>query len=314
MLFSPVPPAGRPTRPGRTHNVIQDIGDHGFDNAYAPKEPTPEAYALAYQGDNVLLAEKDGNLVLPRVRDWQAVLGPKARGVGVLAPRYLFRVDGNDFFLVDEAAIQTGVVGMPRGFVFASVQTMRFYQPRWLAFAAVTGLQLSRWYLNNRYCGRCGCELGHVATSRELACPSCGNVVYPRINPCIIVGITRGDSLLLTKFAQGRYKHYALVSGFCEVGETLEQTIEREVMEEVGLRVRNIRYYKSQPWSFSDSLLMGFFADVDGDPTARPDHVELSVARWVARRDLPREHEDTSSLTNEMIELFARGDEPMPNQ
>ena len=98
------------------------------------------------------------------------------------------------------------------------------------------------------------------------------------------------------------------------VGETLEQTIEREVMEEVGLRVRNIRYYKSQPWSFSDSLLMGFFAVVDGDSTARPDHVELSVARWVARRDLPREHEDTSSLTNEMIELFARGEEPMPNR
>ena len=81
--------------------MIQDIGDHGFDNAYAPKEPTPEAYALAYQGDSVLLAEKDGNLALPRVRDWQAALGPEACGVDALAPRYLFRVDGNDFFLVE---------------------------------------------------------------------------------------------------------------------------------------------------------------------------------------------------------------------
>jgi NAD+ diphosphatase len=291
--------------------VIQDIGERRFDITYRAAEPEPGDYALAYQGSGTLLAEKDGRLVLPRVRDWTGGSAAGPQSVGSLCLRYLFCVGDARFFLVDDAAVDTGAVECPAGFVFASIQTMRFYEPRWLAYAATAGMQLWRWYRNNRYCGRCGAELGHVATSRELVCPSCGNVVYPRINPCIIVGICWGDRLLLTKFAQGRIKHYALVSGFCEVGETLGQTIEREVMEEVSLRVRNLRFYKSQPWPFSDSLLMGFFADVDGDPmAAHPDHVELSVARWVRREDLPTSHEDTSSLTNEMIEVFARGEEP----
>lgn len=301
--------------------MIQDIGTHTFDNTYRPKPPTPDAYVLVYEGERVLLAEEDGRLVLPRVRDWDgpsgAVASSRVHGTGrTPSLRYLFSVDENDFFLACEPhAAASGdrasaaAPGTPPGFTFASVQTMRYYQPRWLAFSAVTGLQLCRWYEENRFCGTCGVRLEHVATSRELACPSCGRVVYPRINPCIIVGIAWGDRLLLTKFAHGRYKRYALVSGFCEVGETLEDTVRREVMEEVSLRVRNLRYYKSQPWPFSDSLLMGFFADVEGDPTAHPDHVELSVARWVPREALPRTHEDTSSLTNEMIEVFARGEE-----
>ena len=112
---------------------------------------------------------------------------------------------------------------------------------------------------------------------------------------------------MLTKYADREYKRYALIAGFSEVGETIEDTVRREVMEEVGLKVRDLRFYKSQPWPFSDSLLMGFFCDLDGSDEIRLDVNELSEARWVDREDLDIEF-DGVSLTNEMIIRFKEND------
>ena len=138
---------------------------------------------------------------------------------------------------------------------------------------------------------------------RMLKCNHCNNMVYPKICPAVIVGVSNGDKLLMTKYAQAEYKKYALVAGFTEIGETIEETVKREVMEEVGLKVKNIRYYKSQPWSFTDTLLMGFFAEVDGDTSITRDEEELAVAEWISREDI--DVEDTGlSLTNEMITKF----------
>ena len=100
---------------------------------------------------------------------------------------------------------------------------------------------------------------------------------------------------------------YALIAGFAEIGETIEETVAREVMEEVGLKVKNIRYYKSQPWSFSDTLLMGFFAELDGDDRIRLDENELSVAKWCTREEVPAD--DGVSLTREMMRVFKEGRE-----
>ena len=103
---------------------------------------------------------------------------------------------------------------------------------------------------------------------------------------------------------------YALVAGFAEIGETIEQTVAREVMEETGVRVKNLRFYKSQPWALSDSLLFGFFCDLDGDETIKVDGDELAVAEWVPREDIPN-RDDGFALTAEMIEYFrtkGRGD------
>ena len=124
-----------------------------------------------------------------------------------------------------------------------------------------------------------------------------------------MVGITNGDKLLLTKYSKGIYKRYGLVAGFVEIGETLEQTIQREVMEEVGLKVKNIRYYKNQPWAFSSSLLVGFFADLDGADIVTLDQNELSEAVWLSRTEIP-DNPIKISLANEMIEIFKHGLEP----
>lgn len=175
-----------------------------------------------------------------------------------------------------------------------------------MAFAAANGAELHRFYSNNRFCGRCGTKSMKSRKERAIVCPACGNTIYPKIAPAVIVAITDGDKLLLTKYAGREYTRYALVAGYTEFGETLEETVRREVMEEVGLKVKNIRYYKNQPWAFSDSMLVGFFAELDGSPQIHLDETELSTAVWMKREDIPGDYTNVS-LTHEMILLFKNG-------
>ena len=168
-----------------------------------------------------------------------------------------------------------------------------------------TAYHLWRWYDDNRRCGRCGGENGLHPAERALQCCACGHVIYPRINPAVIVGVTKGDSLLITRYRKG-YAHNALVAGFTEIGETLEQTVEREVMEETGVRVRNIRYYKSQPWGMAQDILVGFWCDADEDAEIRMDPDELKYAEWVRREDIVLQPNNLS-LTNEMMKTFRDG-------
>ena len=119
----------------------------------------------------------------------------------------------------------------------------------------------------------------------------------------MVTGVIDGDKILMTKYAGRDYKKYALVAGFAEIGETIEDTVRREVMEEVGLKVMNIRYYKSQPWSFTDTLLFGFFCEVDGKDKITMDTEELAFAEWLTREEIPTKY-DGISLTNEMIMKF----------
>ena len=145
--------------------------------------------------------------------------------------------------------------------------------------------------------------------SNVYTCPVCGQTEYPKISPAVIVAITNGNKLLMSRYRvnHSTYRGYALIAGFVEIGETFEETVRREVMEEVGLKVKNIRYYKSQPWSFSSTLLCGFFCDVDGDTSITLDTNELALAEWFARENIPVE-DDGISLTREMIRVFKHGE------
>ena len=138
-----------------------------------------------------------------------------------------------------------------------------------------------------------------------MICPKCGNHIYPRINPAVIIGIKNGDKLLLTKYRTG-FSQNALVAGFTEFGETLEETVKREVKEETGLNVKNIRYYKSQPWGIASDILAGYYCEVDGDDHIRMDQHELRYAEWVKREDIILQNK-RYSLTNEMMERFKLG-------
>ena len=169
-------------------------------------------------------------------------------------------------------------------------------------YAAFTAYHLWKWYSDNVYCGKCAGELAIDEKERALRCPKCGNVIYPRINPAVIVGVLKDDTILITKYKRG-YGHSALVAGFTEIGETLEETVKREVMEETGISVKNIRYYKSQPWGMAQDILTGFFCEADGEGTIHMDENELKYAEWVKREDVVLQPNNLS-LTNEMMKLF----------
>lgn len=146
----------------------------------------------------------------------------------------------------------------------------------------------------------------HSDKERAMICPECGNIQYPRISPVIMAAVTDGDKLLVTRYAGREYKGLALIAGFVEIGESIEGALRREVMEEVGLKVKNLRYFGSQPWGFSDSVISGFFADVDGSSQIRLDRDELSEAVWLSRDELPPQKTDIS-ITAAMIEAFRKG-------
>jgi len=251
------------------------------------------ATAATTAAGDALLLNPDSPTCFPRYGELQL-----AEGFQPSDATYLFKLDDDDCFLIDSAQISD-----PAGYAYAGVFSLRSLKPKHLAFAAVTALHLRGWYGQHVYCGACGGRLQHAPAERMLYCPQCGSTVYPKISPVVIVGIYRDDELLLTKYAGRPYTNYALVAGFIEIGETPEEAIRREVAEEVGLHVKNLRYYKSQPWGFSESLLLGFFAELDGSKDIVLDTFELSEASWVQRADIHIGLDDVS-LTNEMIVQF----------
>ncbi len=175
-----------------------------------------------------------------------------------------------------------------------------------MAFAAYTAKHLADWYRDNHFCGRCGGKMEHSKSERAMVCLRCGYTSYPRIMPAVIVGVIKGDELLITKYRVG-YRHNALIAGFTEIGETLEETVAREVMEETGIRVTNIRYYKSQPWGIANDILVGFFCEAEGDTNIHMDEKELKYAQWTRREDIVLQP-DSYSLTNEMMKRFKDGE------
>ena len=138
----------------------------------------------------------------------------------------------------------------------------------------------------SRFCGRCGHTTEPARTERAWRCPACGLVVYPRISPAIIVLIMRGEEILLARSPRFPPERYSVIAGFAEPGETLEHAVCREVQEEVGISVKNIRYFASEPWPFPDSLMIGFTAEYDaGEVTI--DNNEIVSAGWYRRENLP---------------------------
>ncbi len=286
--------------------MIQDIGPHRYDNAFADRrEPVDTDYVIGVaQGKVLLRGEK--RIAFPTVGEaCQADPSVRQRLV------YLFTIDETAYFLLegepalpaDPSAAGESVLPPLPGCRMAPAATFREAQPRWLGYAGITACQLARWRQDHRFCGACGHPMRHSDTERAFCCDACGNVVYPKISPAVIVAVTDGDRLLLSRYAGRPAGQYALIAGYTEIGETLEDTVRREVMEEVGLQVRNLRYFASQPWSFSDSILMGFFADLDGSPEIRLDETELAEAVWLPRERVP-EPKSLMSLTSTMMEAF----------
>ena len=202
--------------------MIQDIYPKRLDNHYTPCTPGAEDPLLRFDGEGrIFVRVQDGAVAFPRAGEF-----PAAEAV------YLFSVDETRYFL----ALEDAAPELP-GFSPKTIRELRDAGQGAELFAAFTAYHLWRWYADNRFCGGCGGVNGLHSAERALQCSRCGHIVYPRINPAVIVGVIKGDRLLVTRYRTG-FSHNALVAGFAEIGETLEQTVEREVMEETGVRVK----------------------------------------------------------------------------
>lgn len=278
--------------------MIQDIAPHRFDNSYRISRPEAEDFICCMQNNQVLLhtpfsSTKEANRedacaipVLAELEAWVPEIRERAR--------YLFSIDEKPYYLVELDEKEGLLLPEDDSYDWKKPQYMRMMQPMHQAFAAITATQLWRWRASRRFCGRCGTRTVDSQTERALVCPVCGQTEYPKISPAVIVAITNGDKLLMSRYRENPYRGYALIAGFVEIGESFEETVRREVMEEVGLNVKNIRYFRSQPWAFSDTEMIGFFADLDGDDTIRIQEDELSEAGWYTREEIP---DDTTRIS-----------------
>ena len=287
--------------------MLQDLAFGRLENEFRNPTPTDTDIAVCFQRGNILLCRHtDDTLTLPTVaqaRQWAAAQQWTPWSDPSL--RYIFRLQETNWFLFMGEA---GECPVP-GFCMEPVRPLRQLQSKDICFGIMTAWHLFNWYQSNRFCGRCATPTVHDGKERMLRCPQCGNMIFPKISPATIIAVTDGDRLLLSKYAGRAFTRYALIAGYTEIGETLEQTVQREVMEEVGLHVKNIRYYKSQPWGVDGNVLMGFYCDLDGDDTIHLDRTELSLAEWYPRDKLPA-HDDGISLTREMIRVFEENREP----
>ena len=277
--------------------MIQDIAPHSYDNQYRPVPPERDSIALYYEGHTVLLRKTKEGIEFPRFRDLERLNEDIYQDY-----IYLFTIDKERYYLVK---------GISRerlsDFTLENTEIFRMGEPQFRAFAGITGFQLYNWYQSHKYCGKCGHLMKMDKKERMVYCEECRNMEFPKICPAVIIGVTDKNRILLSKYADRAFRKYALLAGYTEIGETVEETVKREVMEEVGLKVKNIRYYKSQPWSFTDTLLMGFYCDLDGEDTIILDKEELALAEWFEREDIPVKS-SRDSLTNEMIMKFKNGE------
>lgn len=276
--------------------MIQDIAPHIYKNEYKPQKPAKNSYVMYFEKGKLLARLVEGEIEYPTFEEMAV------DNIDIYEEStYLFTIDKMRFYLVEKLKYGDD-------YEWIEKDAFRQLRPLHLAFAGITAYQLHGWYESHRFCGRCGKPLKKDEKERMLFCESCHAMEYPKICPAVIVGVTDGNRLLLTKYAGREYKKYALVAGFTEIGETIEETVQREVMEEVGLKVKNITYYKSQPWSFTDTLLFGFYCEVESPQEIVLDENELSMAEWFEREEIPVT-EKSVSLTNEMILNFKHGGE-----
>ena len=301
--------------------MIQELTNNEiFSNEYRNIAPKAGDLAAVFEknGRNLLMRlDTEGAMSLPEAvlfadywfdpEDTEADKKAAEKGGRLV---YLFSVGTTcyySFVYTDGPAPDFSFTGM--GFLPFSFESKPL--PKNIYFGAETAFQLSSWYNGNRHCGRCGGHMSVHPKMRCVRCTSCGNMDFPRVMPAVTIAVENGDKLLMIRYRpreEDGYAGTALIAGFIEVGETIEDAVRREVMEEAGLKVSNIRYYKSQPWGFASNLMIGVICDLDGsDEIAVHDTNEVAEAVWIPRDEI-RVYDNGVSLTFEMIARFKNGE------
>ncbi len=298
--------------------MIHEIGPHKYHVEYQNLIPRDEDFYIGFSKENGNALVKDSEEVcLPTIGEAKKLFHLPED----VEYTYLFSIDDEHYFgTIDYSPEETP------GYVYKDGHPLLIRKPRYKAFAANLGHEIIGWYERSRYCGRCGSKTVRSKKERMTYCEKCGNMIYPQICPCVIVGVRDGERLLVTKYSDKHHMvnngrtyaattHLSLVAGYIEVGETPIQTVRREVREEVGLEVKNIRFFDAAPWPLTGSMLLGYFCDVDGDPTPKIDKSELAEVSWIERKDM-EDRSHFQSLTTRLMEAFRLGtdkEEPYEN-
>jgi NAD+ diphosphatase len=244
---------------------------------HPPAARVEPAWWFIFAAHKMMVLEEGTSMSVPLMVD------PAALGLSPIRERYLGILAGCHCYCAEVSESDP----VPSKMAFYGLRYLyeRLSDP--MLAIAMKAVHLLEWEEKSRYCGRCGREM--APSKKEMnarECPDCGMLVFPRISPAVIVLVEREGRILLARSTRFTANFYSVLAGFVEPGETLEETIHREIEEEVGIQVRNVRYFGSQPWPFPDSLMIGFAAEYAGGEI-KIDDAEIAEAGWFAPDQLP---------------------------
>ena len=265
-----------------------------------PEEVRDRAYWFLFQGDRLAVLSAAETVEIP------CVLDPGELGITTLRRQFLGFVEREGQQIACFSAELDTAVTLGDGWLVDNLrQLYTSLGDMWFQLAG-RAVQILEWDRNHQFCGRCGAPTVTMPNERAKHCTECGLSSYPRLSPAIIIAVTReidGEKRILLarnhRFPAGRY---SVLAGFVEPGESLEECAAREVMEEVGIEIGNIRYFGSQPWPFPNSLMFGFTAEyVGGD--FQLEEVEIAEAGWFSANNLPNLPQKPS-IARQLIDAF----------
>lgn len=252
-----------------------------------------EAWILILIEKKLLMKKVESKYEIPAVKDIKSIISDCNHCV------FIGKYDGHDCYSIRI----TQIMNLNEDLELVETKDITVFSgDPGLFLLAGTANHIVHWNSMNRFCGRCGSKTMDKKDERAKVCPDCGNIIYPRISPATITAVFRGNQILLAHNRNFKNDLYSLIAGFVEPGETLEQCVEREIKEEVGIQVKNIKYFSSQPWSFPDSLMMAFTAEYEsGDLMI--DNSEITDAGWYTADNLP-DIPSTDSVAGKIIRWY----------
>jgi NAD+ diphosphatase len=264
-----------------------------FISSFVPPAEKPDrAYWFLLSGRTMLVTCEDGKAPIPSMGH------PYEVGLEPLSEHYLGTFRGLPCYAAEIEEAQP----VPQGMVRQGLWGLFDYLDIDLFRVALRAVHILHWDRSDRFCGRCGQATAMKERERAKFCPSCGQLSFPRISPAVIVLVSRGREILLARSPRFKEETFSILAGFVEPGETLEETVKREIREEVGIEVDNIRYVGSQHWPFPDSLMIGFTAEYSsGELTIDKD--EIVAAGWFDVDNLPM-IPGKISIARQMIDGF----------
>jgi NAD+ diphosphatase len=262
-----------------------------------PTEPSGAAWGFTFREDRLLVLEEGERTHVPSLRDLDE------RGLVVARRHYLGLLENQQCYAVELALAE---VSLPSGMALHGLRSLYGRLAEDHFALAGRAVQILTWDRTHQFCGQCGTATELMAGERGKRCPACSHTAYPRLSPAVIMLITRPGQVLLARGRQFPEDMYSTPAGFVEPGESLEEAVQREIAEEVGVSVRDIRYFGSQPWPFPHQMMIGFTATWDAGEI-RIDENELADAQWFTRDAMPR-IPPRMSISRALIDAFLSGE------